>query len=146
MGIATTSTTQAIRQLSDQNSQGTALGASTTDKIGFFTNSTSGTSAQSTCVGSVTLAGATSSNANGSSLSFSSLTVMNAILAAIGDGLANQSGMDVGASQGLMGSRLSAIAMAKKQQEQQAHRRSPPALRGLRFLPFGKALQAWRVE
>ena len=85
MGIATTSVTAAIRQLSDQNSQGTAMGASTADKIGFFTNSTSGVSAQSTCVGAVTLAGATSSNANGSSLSFSSLTVMNAILAAIGE-------------------------------------------------------------
>lgn len=85
MGIATTSTTQAIRQLSDQNSQGTALGASTADKIGFFTNSTSGTSAQSTCVGTVTLAGASSTFVAGSSFGFSSLTVVNAVLAAVGE-------------------------------------------------------------
>lgn len=36
MGIATTTNTAAARQLSDQNSQGTILGASTTDKIGFY--------------------------------------------------------------------------------------------------------------
>lgn len=85
MGIATTSTVAAIKQLSDQNSQGTALGAATTDKIGFFTNSTSGTSAQSTCVGAVTLAGAGSSFVAGSSFAFSSTTITAAILAAIGE-------------------------------------------------------------
>lgn len=85
MGIATTSVTAAIRQLSDQNSQGTAMGASTTDKIGFFTNSSSGVSAQSTCVGAVTLAGASSSFAAGSSFAFSSISVVNAVLAAIGE-------------------------------------------------------------
>ena len=36
MGIATTTKTAAARQLSDQNSQGTLLGASSTDLIGFF--------------------------------------------------------------------------------------------------------------
>ena len=36
MGIATTTNTAAAKQLSDQNSQGTILGASTTDKIGFY--------------------------------------------------------------------------------------------------------------
>lgn len=36
MGIATTTKTAAARQLSDQNSQGTIMGASTTDLIGFY--------------------------------------------------------------------------------------------------------------
>jgi len=36
MGIATTTKTAAARQLSDQNSQGTILGASATDLIGFY--------------------------------------------------------------------------------------------------------------
>lgn len=39
MGIATPTTTGAARQLSDGNSLGTLLGNSTTDKIGFFSNS-----------------------------------------------------------------------------------------------------------
>ena len=87
MGIATTTQSAAIRELSDQNSQGTRLGASTADLIGFLGATT--LTAQSTCVGAVTLAGASAqaatSSGGGTSFGFSSASVATAVLNAVAE-------------------------------------------------------------
>ena len=59
MGIATTTTTAAARQLSDGNSQGTLLGNSSTDLIGFYGVTTA--VAKQSVSGSVSSGAATSS-------------------------------------------------------------------------------------
>ena len=79
MGIATTSVTAAIRDLSDQNSQGTRLGVTSTDTIGFYGVTTC--VAASTIIGSLTLATASAFSTGGStSFGFSSNTIDLAVL------------------------------------------------------------------
>ena len=84
MGIATTSTNAAPKQLSDQNSQGTLMGASVTDPIGFYgvtttviqaTGSTSAFAAVSTQT-AVTVSSASSTGAYG----YGTSTIANQIL------------------------------------------------------------------
>ena len=84
MGIATTTTTKALRDLSDQNSQGTRLGATSTDLICFY-GATTAVSA-STVIGAFTLTAATASafSTRGStSFGFSSAAIASAVLNAI---------------------------------------------------------------
>ena len=72
--MATTSA--AIRELSDQNSQGTRLGATSTDLIGFY--------GVTTCVAKPTVTGSISSGALASSLcaQLSSMGLVNVTFAA----------------------------------------------------------------
>ncbi len=85
MTIATTTQTKAVKQLSDGNSQGTVMGVSSTDLLGFYGLSTA--IAQSTITGSVTLAGASAqaatSTGGGTSFGFSSASVASAVLNAV---------------------------------------------------------------
>ena len=81
MGIATTSVTAAIRDLSDQNSQGTRLGVTSTDLIGFYGATTC--IAQSTVIGNLTLGSATASafsTGGSTSFGFSSAAIAAAVL------------------------------------------------------------------
>lgn len=80
MGIATTTTTKAPKQLSDGNSQGTLMGQSATDKIGFYANSTSSAVAQATIIGSNTLSTTVSSTG---AFGFGDATTASTIVAAI---------------------------------------------------------------
>lgn len=77
--MATTTQSNAVRQLSDGNSQGTSLGQSSTDKISFY-NATP--IAQQSVVGSVNVTAAVVSSA-ASTWSFASSQQANAIAAAI---------------------------------------------------------------
>ena len=84
MGIATTTVTAAIRDLSDQNSQGTRLGATSTDLIGFYGATTM--IAASTIIGSLTLGAATASafsTGGSTSFGFSSASIASAVLNAL---------------------------------------------------------------
>lgn len=82
MGIATTTQTAAIRDLSDQNSQGTRLGATSNDLFGFGGVTTC--TAQSTIVGALTLT-STIGGAGFSAFGFTSQTIAIAVLAAISE-------------------------------------------------------------
>ena len=84
MGIATTTQTKALRDLSDQNSQGTRLGSSSTDLIAFYGATTA--VAASTIIGSLTLGSATASafsTGGSTSFGFSSASIASAVLNAI---------------------------------------------------------------
>jgi len=80
MGIATTTATAAIRDLSDQNSQGTRLGVSATDLIGFYGATTA--VAQSTVVVGTLSTGASASSSTGA-YGFGNSTTANSIVNAI---------------------------------------------------------------
>ena len=82
MGIATTTQTAAVRELSDQNSQGTRLGATANDLIGFLGATT--LTAQSTIVGSLTL-NSTIGGAGFSAFGFTSATIAAAVLNAVSE-------------------------------------------------------------
>jgi hypothetical protein len=77
MGIATTTQTAAIRDLSDQNSQGTRLGATSTDLICFYGATTA--LAQSTVVIGTLSTTSSSTGAFG----FGNSTTANSIVQAI---------------------------------------------------------------
>ena len=88
MGIATTTATAAIRELSDGNSQGTRLGQSAADLIGFY--GVSSAIAQSTMIGSLATTGSIStapvnatSGGSGTTWAFSSSTQALMIINAI---------------------------------------------------------------
>ena len=81
MGIAVTTVTAAIRDLSDQNSQGTRLGSASTDLIAFYGATTA--IAQSTIIGTLTIAAATASafsTGGSTSFGFSSASIATAVL------------------------------------------------------------------
>lgn len=84
MGIATTSVTAALRDLSDQNSQGTRLGTTSTDLICFYGATTA--VAASSVIGALTLGSATASafsTGGSTSFGFSSAAIASAVLNAI---------------------------------------------------------------
>lgn len=84
MGIATTTVTAALRDLSDQNSQGTRLGSVSTDLICFYGATTA--IAASTIVGAITLTAATASafsTGGSTSFGFSSASVAAAVVNSI---------------------------------------------------------------
>jgi hypothetical protein len=77
MGIATTTQTKAVKQLSDQNSQGTVLGASSSDLISFY-----GTTAiaQPVVFGTSTMStGVSSTGAFGFGTSTTAAIIQNAV-------------------------------------------------------------------
>jgi hypothetical protein len=78
MGIATTTASKALRDLSDQNSQGTRLGTTSTDLICFYGATTA--LAQSTVVGVNALSTiASSTGAYGYGNSTTAQSIVNAI-------------------------------------------------------------------
>jgi hypothetical protein len=84
MGIATTTQTKAVRDLSDQNSQGTRLGVTSADLIGFY--GATSCIAQSSIIGALTLASATASafsTGGSTSFGFSSASIATAVLNAV---------------------------------------------------------------
>lgn len=79
--MATTS--QAVRQLSDGNSQGTVLGISTTDKIGFY-GVTSGVVRQTTATTAATLGGpGASQTASSGGFGASTAAIMTSTMALV---------------------------------------------------------------
>lgn len=81
------STSAAVRQLSDGNSQGTMLGQSSTDKIGFYNVSSGAVAAQTltTTAAVVTTTAATSTNPFGFSTSTQANAVVTQLNAAVAD-------------------------------------------------------------
>ena len=80
MGIATTSNTSLLRDLSDQNSQGTRLGTASTDLICFYGATTA--VAQSTVVVGTLSSGASASSSTGA-FGYGNSTTANSIVNAI---------------------------------------------------------------
>jgi len=78
MGIAVTTVTAAIRDLSDQNSQGTRLGSASTDLICFYGVTTA--IAQSTVIGATALSTVSSSTG---AFGYGNSTTANSIVNAI---------------------------------------------------------------
>ena len=84
MGIATTTQTALLRDLSDQNSQWTRLGLTSTDLICFYGATTA--VAASTIIGSLTLGSATASafsTGGSTSFGFSSASIASAVVNAL---------------------------------------------------------------
>ena len=80
MGIAVTTVTAALRDLSDQNSQGTRLGSASTDLICFYGATTA--IAQSTVIVGTLSTGASASSSTGA-YGFGNSTTANSIAQAI---------------------------------------------------------------
>jgi hypothetical protein len=84
MGIATTTASAAPRQLSDGNSQGTVIGVSTSELIGFYvTNAATQVVAQSSVIGSFAMSTGASASSSTGAYGFGNSQTANAVVNAI---------------------------------------------------------------